>query len=365
MCKERDSKYEILRIIAMVFIVLGHIITQSNNNSSSIILLNRVGAIYLSNFSRIAVNLFLMLGIWFMIDKKFNAKRIIKLWGEVFIYAVPITLILFVLNPKIENLKNCILCFFPILGKRLWFASIYMILLIFAPILNDICENLSRKKLGFYCFLQIIFISVYSSITPFQDTTICNIFWFFFMYFFVYYLKKYDIQKKYSTSKLFLIAGTLYFIFTTLALLIQELISENMLGYNIFIHIYKLIFQWLADFKSIPNFTISVIIFVGFLNMNSFKISLINKISRSTFAVYIIHQIPGFYSVLWNEIFCINKYINTLLYIPYIFLVLIIIFVISIIIDKIRINTIEKKFLQNNLINKICLKIDCIYNEFV
>ena len=78
------------------------------------------------------------IGIWFMIDKEFNSTRIVKLWAEVFIYSVTIEVVIFVLNPHFNNLQNVILCLFPVFGKRLWFASTYIILLIFAPLLNDI-----------------------------------------------------------------------------------------------------------------------------------------------------------------------------------------------------------------------------------
>lgn len=236
-----------------------------------------------------------------------------------------------------------------------------MILLIFAPLLNDICENLSKKKLSFLCMLQIIFISMYSTITPFQDTTLCNILWFFFMYFFVYYLKKYCLYTKYSSERLFITAGIIYLLLTTVVIFIQE--SQNILGeYDILKYVYKIILQWLADFKSIPSFTIAVLIFIGLLNVNSFTSNFINSISASTFAVYILHQIPGFYSILWKKVFCIDKYINTVWYLPYIILVVVVIFIVAIILDYIRINTVERIFLNSKFIKNICKNVDAFYN---
>ena len=133
--KVRDSRFELVRIVAIIFIILGHILSQSGDVASDL-MLNRFFVNYLGNLGRISVNLFLFIGIWFMIDKEFNSIRIVKLWAEVFVYSITIEVVIFVLCPHFNNLQNVILCLFPVFGKRLWFASIYIILLIFAPLLN-------------------------------------------------------------------------------------------------------------------------------------------------------------------------------------------------------------------------------------
>lgn len=209
--KVRDSRFELVRIVAIIFIILGHILSQSGDVASDL-MLNRFFVNYLGNLGRISVNLFLFIGIWFMIDKEFNSTRIVKLWAEVFIYSVTIEVVIFVLNPHFNNLQNVILCLFPVFGKRLWFASTYIILLIFAPLLNEICKLLTANKLKLFCILQFIFICVYSTLSPFQDTTLCNITWFFFIYFVVYYLKKNCEYKKFNSKKLILSAFVIYFI---------------------------------------------------------------------------------------------------------------------------------------------------------
>mgnify|MGYP006988155782 CR=1 FL=1 len=84
--------------------------------------------------------------------------------------------------------------------------------------------------------------------------------------------------------------------------------------------------QCLFDFKSVPAFIISIFLFLAVLNFKSFKNKVINYISASTFAVYIFHQVPGWYDILWKKIFKVNSLINSELYILYI-LVIVVIFI--------------------------------------
>ena len=338
--KVRDSRFELVRIVAIIFIILGHILSQSGDVASDL-MLNRFFVNYLGNLGRISVNLFLFIGIWFMIDKEFNSTRIVKLWAEVFIYSVTIEVVIFVLNPHFNNLQNVILCLFPVFGKRLWFASTYIILLIFAPLLNEICKLLTANKLKLFCILQFIFICVYSTLSPFQDTTLCNITWFFFIYFVVYYLKKNCEYKKFNSKKLILSAFVIYFLLASGVMFLNEM-NSYISNYKILKITHRLLAQCLFDFKS-------------------FKNKVINYISASTFAVYIFHQVPGWYDILWKKIFKVNSLINSELYILYILVIVVVLFIIVMILEIIRKRCIESIFINSMPVKKICGFLDKRY----
>lgn len=61
-CNIRNSNIELLRIVAMFFIVAGHFITQSGNVVYSFCV-NDYILILLDPASRIAVNVFLIVGV--------------------------------------------------------------------------------------------------------------------------------------------------------------------------------------------------------------------------------------------------------------------------------------------------------------
>lgn len=76
--KSRNTNIELVRIIAMLFIIMGHFVGQTNFNqdSSSV---NGILITLLSCGARIFTNVFLIIGVWFMVDSRFGAKKILKL----------------------------------------------------------------------------------------------------------------------------------------------------------------------------------------------------------------------------------------------------------------------------------------------
>ena len=79
----------------MLAIVSGHFVGQSGilDNANGI----NEFILYIIGFGqRIAVNIFLIIGTWFMVDRDFKAKRVVKLYSQVFIYTVTITTIMLI-----------------------------------------------------------------------------------------------------------------------------------------------------------------------------------------------------------------------------------------------------------------------------
>ena len=150
--KIRNSNIELLRIVAMFFIVSGHFISQSGNIEYSFSI-NDFILVFLGSASRIAVNVFLIVGVWYMVDSTFSAERILKLYIQVVTYSLPITVIMLFLNRENVSIKDFVRGFLPFWGRGLWFASAYITLMLFKPFLDKIlCW--SKKELGYlsgYC----------------------------------------------------------------------------------------------------------------------------------------------------------------------------------------------------------------------
>ncbi len=152
---ERQSNFELLRIIAMLLIVSGHFYHQTYGY-------HQEGGIivqFLSSGARIAVNLFLMIGVWFMVDKKFEARRLFKIWNTVWFWSVLLTLAVLFMGVRV-SLYNCITAFFPIIFYKLWFASAYFILILLSPMLNIFCRALAQNGGGVnlkYIYLFCLF----------------------------------------------------------------------------------------------------------------------------------------------------------------------------------------------------------------
>lgn len=90
--KVRNSNFEILRIIAMLLIIAGHLTFQSGilNTDSN----NKFFAVILGSGLGVADNIFVLISAYFLTNIKFSTKRILKIYLEVWTYTVPITIIM-------------------------------------------------------------------------------------------------------------------------------------------------------------------------------------------------------------------------------------------------------------------------------
>lgn len=188
----RNSNIELLRIIAMFFIVAGHFILQSGDVVYSFCI-NDYILIFLGSASRIAVNVFLIIGVWYMVDSCFSAERILKLYIQVITYSVPITIIMLFLNKENVSAKDFARGILPFWGRGLWFASAYITLMLFKPLLDKILEW-SKRELGCLVGLLLVFISLVSTFPDVQEGYVIDSVWFLVVYLFVGYIKKHPFK---------------------------------------------------------------------------------------------------------------------------------------------------------------------------
>lgn len=344
----RQSNFELLRIIAMFLIVSMHLTSQNGLDSLSIGGCNWVFTEFISSFGRISVNLFLMIGTWFLVDAEFSAKRILKLYSELWFYCVAGTVVMIVIGKtiSIQDLINGIL---PLLSGSCWFVPVYIELLMVAPFLKKIL-GWKKTRLGLFIALLFCFSCIVSTIHKFSEDYFSWFMWFCCMYLFMGFYKKYisaGFSKKFNKYMALAIALLLYCLMVYFKSDgIQQLETHmGMLG--------KLTDQYLADCKSLPNFVIAALIFYFFQNIDLGSNKIINRLSRSTLAVYLIHQSPNFILYLWNGCLRVEIWKTSSFYILFFLLSIIVIFVASYVIDSIRLNLIEPLWVKSRFFKKI------------
>ena len=189
----RQSNFEILRILCMISIMVLHIWTQTE----AFDLKPDAGWSYFffvlfGYGGRLVCNCFVMVGAWFLCDTEFKAKRIVKLWLQVFFYAVMITVICTVLKFPDANLVRLVQAFLPIMGRPVWFPAEYILLLIVSPFLN----KLLRWEDGKYCRKILIFLGalmmIPATLFPIEYTKpiFSELSWFCFLYLYIAYRKR-------------------------------------------------------------------------------------------------------------------------------------------------------------------------------
>lgn len=357
MKSKRNSNVELLRIIAMAIIVAGHLLSQGGEINNFV---NSIISIYLGSGARIAVNIFLFIGVYFMVDSKYKTARVLNLWGELFFYSILFTIIAVIIGHNI-SIKNLVKAILPFSTRALWFASSYIILLLLHPYLKKFFDLSKEKSKFLVVFLSFVMI-IMSTFSEKQADFITNTSWFLYIYLLIGWLKKYTniFNKRENWLQKY---GILFAIFIYLILTTTKSVSI-ISGNGMIKSFSKLSAQYLSDIKSIPNFMCGFCLFVDVITHKPKHSKIINCIARPTFAVYIIHQTPAFFPILWKNILKTGLWFstNSIYFCIGIISSIALIFLVCGILDYYRQKLVEPRFQKSTLYNQIMIKCDSIIN---
>lgn len=183
---QRDSKFEILRIICMLMIVAHHLSYHGGYIFDSVTAVNRGFIDALIVGGKIGVNVFVLISGYFLCCSKFKLSKLIKLLFEILFYSFFIYII-FVATRQVQfSVKNLFYSMAPISSNAYWFMTCYVIMYILSPFINKMINSLTKKEhlllIGFLLLLQTIFPMVGFSY-------LSNVAWFITLYIIACYLR--------------------------------------------------------------------------------------------------------------------------------------------------------------------------------
>lgn len=288
---KRISSLELLRIVLMLIIVTGHYVSQSefiyNLNFLELYILKVIGSA-----ARIAVNTFLILGCYFMVISDVTPRRIMRLYWNMWMITFPVTMFAFFAGYDV-GYKNLLFSALPFMGNILWFASSYLCLMLLSPWLKKVLE---LRKNEMKHILVILFIVI-----PVWHTMHCAgsasynwlecLGWFVFVYLSVGYYRFYVEEKINYDKWLVLFIGVVGY---CLLFVISDIMHSHVTG--------RIAMRFLVDFRTIPNFGISAMVFYFFSRLNIGYCRFINDLAKGAFSVYIYHQVPAIIPIIWDKL---------------------------------------------------------------
>lgn len=301
---KKSTNFEVLRILLMLMVVVLHACSYTGLLSNTQMpMFNQWGVWIIRSLAYVAVNCFVILNGYLMINKEFKLSRIIKVWLRVLIYSIIIFTILNIFTKCTydgglvrEIIKNLI----PVTSNRYWFATSFIILQFITPILNRSLTNISKRE---YHILLIIFLILFSILPNFyfiEDTYFVNsgysFIWFCYLYSVGGYIKLYNFNfsKKYSLL-LFVLIGV-FFAFTRVTLPNTFLYEKDYL---------KFFLLYLYSYNSVLILIQSIAFFNIFNFLKTYSTEKINKIicllGSASFGVYLIHENLYLKSYIWNN----------------------------------------------------------------
>lgn len=290
--KQRNSSFELLRIISIFLIVMHHFSVHGTFSADSVFSYEKIVNEVLQSGGKIGVNVFVLIGSYFLIGKKFNFKRPIKIALNVIFYSYALLVIAFLLNWPVLNARNIISSILPI-PKSYWFANYYILLLFFAPALNILIEFFDKRQ---YQNVLILLTTIWVLIPTFlvEPMGYSDLALFLYLYLVAGYIKKYS-NIFFENRK-----GALLFFVGSLVLTILSIFSINLLGIK-----YQMVLpysDYFLDTNMLLTMTNSISLFLVFKNIKMKPNKVINYVSGSMFGVYLIHDNQMVREVIWKYV---------------------------------------------------------------
>lgn len=157
--KQRLPNFEILCVMAMLMIVIGHFywhgmlvtcptdaykITYSFFDLSQICQFSILQILYI--ISNMGVNLFVMITGYFMITSPPKWEKVPIIWFQVMFYCVAIYAIVVGTGFFDLSIRGLVAQFLPILSFKYWFVTQYVGLIALSPLINILVNNLSKQQ---------------------------------------------------------------------------------------------------------------------------------------------------------------------------------------------------------------------------
>ncbi len=269
----RFSSLELLRIICMLFIVAHHFGMHSNFEGE-ISPFNELIIRIFSSYGKLAVNAFVLITGYFLVESKFKFKRVISVVSLTIFYSVSIYSIFAIIGGTEFSFSAFIKSFFPIYHNAYWFVTCFVALSLLSPFINKLLHALTQ---GQHVLLIILLVLMQASI-PWTTSyfSLSRIGWFITLYVISAYIRRYPNKILNST----LIMGISSLVFGLVVML------------------------WVSPTSLTDLFCLcaSISLFCLFKNLKIKNFRFINLIGKTTFGVYLIHDNKLLRPVLWNDI---------------------------------------------------------------
>ncbi len=361
---ERQSNFELLRIVSMVLIVAFHVSVHGNWDVGNIyrpeeLTFNTYFLQCLLPFGKTGVNLFVLISGYFLIQSTRSTwPKLVKLWIEMLFYSIAISVAFALFDGREYTLRDIVWILTPTISYVWWFASTYMLMLALSPFINKALHACDEKT---HLKLIIGLIIIWSVIPSALNITLelNNLLWFITLYVIASYLRLYPHHFRRGVAAYLSIALLAYIVLLALIYL-GDVTHYTSDFWNISDPAFLINLQ-----NSMLILILSVSIFLAFSKMNIGHNKIVNAIAGTTFGVYLIHDHDFVRWKIYSDVFDCFGHTDSDLIIPYVLFMVATIFIACAAIDFLRHLIFDKLILRNLPENvlKVQSKIDAFIDR--
>lgn len=284
----RDSNFELLRILAILFIISFHCAWEGGFEYPAFCF-NKFLVESFHMLGEIGVNLFILISGYHMIRGRFKIKKLISLLLQVQFYNWICVFLCVHFGTLTLDRRTVFINFFPVTEYKYWFATVYILLYLFSPYINRLLLCLSRKefqKMLLLCLAVFcIFPTVYGALKNDTETLFYynRFIWLLIVYMIGAYIRLYPPIKYVSSAKWLGISALIFF-FMECAIYVMERFQPffnkvGIVGGNYF---------WRPN--TIPVAAVSLSLFLCFRFIKVKPIKAVNLLASTTFGIYLLHD---------------------------------------------------------------------------
>lgn len=343
--KQRLSNFELMRIISMFMIVIWHLITRSNildHCSETIYIILK----FIQYFTIVHVNSFVLVTGYFQYKSTFKINKVTSLLGQSLFYRILFVVIFSLLGivslSQVDIIKNV----FPLdVTNNYWFLNAYVVLLCLSPFLNKLIENIDQRQHRRLIFIMILLFSIIPNLS--YQSNIKNdgfmVVHFILLYFVGSYFAKYPIKnnihfKNYSKNKKQVILIAIFYFSYLFNFLLYNFCNYLISFDSPLIREVGYYFRSGCELYSGIMVLIQSFSYFLFFETLSIRNKLINSIASLTLGVYLIHENLLVREQLYKFLnLDVDYVITSTSVVGRIFIYAILIFIICLLIEKIRV----------------------------
>jgi surface polysaccharide O-acyltransferase-like enzyme len=352
--KERNYGVDLLRIVAMLFILILHVLGHGGILEESVPLsIHYELAWFLEISAYCAVNCYSLISGFVGYDSQFRYANIIYLYLQVIFYTVLVTCIFAICMPGSVGVKYFIKAIFPFAFGTYWYFTAYFGMFFLIPFMNYFIKKLSGELASKMILIIVCVFSILPTIfhnDMFNTSSGYSMLWLSLMYLVGACMRKYNLNKMISARNAAL-GYWICIIVTWASKLVLELLTNKIFGApkggNLLVSYTS---------PTIIGAAIMLLLCFSKINFRNAWKKIIAFFAPIAFGVYLIHEEP-----LIRDNFINGRFEEYLKYNPVVMVLLVLgtafaIWLVCSLIDRIRLKLFEVlkiKQLAGNIENSL------------
>ena len=339
---QRQSNFELFRIITMLFIIAHHYVVNSGiaaadgpifGNPTS---LHSLYILLWGAWGKTGINCFVLLSGWFMCEKDISLRKFLKLLCEFMFYRIVIMLVFWITGYEKLTLTGLADTLIPVRELSDGFTGAYLVFFLFIPFLNILIRHLTEKQhlrlLALLAFMYVFF----GTFRPFFSVAMNYVSWFAVLFLTASYIRRYPKKFFEGTGRWGLIAGALILL-SALSVIACAFLSKR-IGKTYY-------YVAVTDCNTLLAACTGTALFLFFRNLRMKPNRAVNAAAATTFGVFCIHTASdAMRRWLWQDTLRNAEYFSKPAGYLHIAGAVIAVFVVCALIDTLRIHLAEKPF---------------------